>query len=241
MSAPLGLTQGTAARTEAPSDIRTGTVTAVTAQGIDVRVGSGLVPNAAHLASYNPAVGDTVTMISYAGSWLVVGRAVGPGTTTDNATPGPSAGMNVLGGVMLAPTGAVLTTSAGAQVVVPKYSLQFHHPHNHWVLLMCGVSWRSSVANDEVFITLWNATDNPDAPVGGTTLIQGPAVSTVAYETLTALLPPSRGGMEGDYYMTLQRGAGSGTARIDDTGSGNYRPGYLMALDIADASVMKLV
>lgn len=238
---PRGLTQETANRTDAATDLRTGTVTAVTARGIDVAVAGGNVAGAAHVDSYNPAVGDSVALLQLRDSWLVLGRPIGPGTTADNITPGPAVGTTLLGGVVLAPTGAVLATSVGAQVTVPKYALKFHHPRNHWVLLMCGVSWRSSVANDELFITLWSATDNPDFAVGGTTVIQGPAVTTVAYETITVMLPPSRGGKEGDYYMTLQRGLGTGTTRIDDTSSTNFRPGYLVALDMADASVLKLV
>lgn len=234
MSGPLGLTQQTAERTGTPSDLRTGTVLAVTARGIDVQVATGLVEGAAHLASYNPAVGDAVSMISYANSWLVLGRAVGPGTAADLATPGIGVGSTVLDGMALSGANVDLATSTGAQVTVPRYGLSFYHPPNHWVLLMLTYNWYSTVANDVMTTRVIEA--------GGTTIgidnTQGGAGGIGNVSTLAVMAKPSLGGAKRTWSLTVQRFSGTGTVRIYDPSN---RFGSWIAYDLGDQAMIRTV
>ena len=134
---PNPLTQATAQGLDGPTEIRTGTVTAVTARGITVAVAEGTVP-AAHLDSYAPAVGDPVAMAAFRDSWLALGRPVGTGTATDLVTPGSGAGPTVLGGMVLSGTNATMASSTGSFVTVPRYRCTYHHPANHQVMIWGG-------------------------------------------------------------------------------------------------------
>ena len=239
MTAPVGasrLASQTAARTDSPSDIRMGTVVAVTSRGIDVSVGTGLVPNIAHLQGYNPAVGDPVGMLRFEDSWVVLGRPVGPGTATDNVTPGSGLGTTLLGGVVLSGSGVSPASSTGSVVTVPRYALNYYHPPNHWVMLWVGYSWFNNTVNDVLFVTFKNSVTG--STIGSDELIQAGGAAFGHFASAGYMVPPTEGGKEVKITMSIQRGAGSGTVRIDDPG---VRRGYLIALDMGHTSVIPTV
>lgn len=236
MAGPRGLTQATADALDGLTEIRSGTVTAVTSRGIDIQVAEGLIRSAAHLDSYNPGVGDPVVCAVYRDSWTVLGRPVGPGTATDYATPGTGVGSTILAGCVLTGSGATLASSTGSQVVVPRYRCTFYHPPNHQVLVLCGVSWYSSVLNDTLWITLWNAVTA--AQVNLIDLTQAGTIAFGHFETFGAILAPPAGGGKVDIYMQVQRAGGTGASRVDDA---TGRRGWMVALDLGDSSVMKTV
>lgn len=239
MTAPVGprrLTQGTAERTEAPSDGRTGTVTAVTSRGIDVNVAGGSVEGIAHLSSYNPAVGDTVYLTRYQDSWIVQGRPVGPGTATDNASPGTGIGSTLLDGMALTKSGAVLATSAttGLAVPVPRYGVTFYHPLNHWVRIDVTYTYFSTVNGDVVQVQLVElatgiVTDQVEYP-------QNSGASW--YVTNTFLVPPSFGGFRRSYGLRVVRAGGSGSCRLEDHAT---RRGLMLAYDAGDGAIIRTV
>lgn len=233
MTLPLGLTLGTAERTGTPSDIRTGTVIAVTSRGIDVAVAGGVVEGAGHLTSYNPAVGDPVTMISYANSWIVLGRILGPGTPTDGASPGLGLGSTILDGVALSGTNTDIAVSTGSVVTVPRYAVSFFHPANHWVVLRLGYSWYSSVAGDVMQVKL-------NEPGGTSMLVETTQVTGGIgnYSTFDIPLPPTLGDAARSWTMTLQRVVGTGTTRVFDPPN---RRGSLIAYDLGDQSMIRTV
>lgn len=235
MTGPLGLTQEAAARTDAPSDITTGIVSAVTSRGIDVQRGGGLVSGAAHLSSYNPAVGDTVTMISYSNSWIVLGRSVGPGTAVDNSTPGTGIGAILLDGMVLSGANVDLAISTGALVTVPRYGVSFYHPPGHWVMLLWTYNWYSSVANDVMTFKLVEAGGTAVATIENTQAGVG-AIGNGS--TLAVMTPPTLGGVSRSYTMTLQRFSGTGTTRAYDP---SVRRGSLLAYDLGDQSIIRTV
>lgn len=221
-----------------PSDVRTGRVVAVTARGIDVEVAGGLVEGAAHLSSYNPAVGDAVALIRFRDSWLVLDRPVGPGTAADFATPGSGVGTTLLGGMALSGTGATMASSTGALVTIPRYGITIHHPLNHWVMIMAGFHWYSSVTNDWLTISIANASFG-SVVVGGNDFIQAGNNFFAHFSTVCALIPPDPFGGQGSSYFTqLQRVNGAGTSRVDDIAA---RRGYMLAFDMGDVSVIGTV
>lgn len=234
---PRGLTAATAGLTDGGVAVQMGVITAVTSRGLTVARAGGTIEDVAHLSSYNPAVGDPVALVRYQDAWLVTGRPVGPGTTLDTATPGSAAGTTLLDGMALAGAGVSIATSTGAVVVVPKYGVTFYHPPNHWVLLLIGVSWYSSVVNDWLTLSIRNSVTA--ARVFYTDKIQAGSNSFAQWETIGAMLPPSLGGKGASYYMDLQRVAGSGTSRVDDNLP--ERRGYMLALDMGDGAVIRTV
>jgi hypothetical protein len=233
---PRGLTQQAGQLLADPTDVRQGRVSAVTARGIDVAVAGGLVADAAHLDGYNPAVGDNVVMTRFADSWFVLGRPVGPGTATDNATRGTGVGATLLNGVVLSGGGATLASSTGAVVTVPRYNLNYHHPAGHWVMLWVGYSWYNNITNDVLFVTFKNSVTG--ATVGTDELIQAGGNAFGHWASAGYLVGPSEGGKEAKITMTIQRGAGTGTVRVDDAA---VRRGYLIALDMADQTSLATV
>lgn len=232
----MSLSQAVAAATADPSDIRQGTVTAVTSRGITVAIATGSVENAAHLTSYNPAVGDTVSMIRFANSWLVLGRLVGPGTATDSITPGTGLGMTLLDGCVLSLTNTDMATSTGAEVTVPRYGLTYYHPTSHWVVILMTYSWYSSVANDVLTVRLKESISN--TTVASTDHIQ-PGVGGIGqFSTLALMTPPTFGGGKRSYYLTVQRFSGTGTVRVFDPST---RRGSMLAYDVGDQSIIRTV
>lgn len=233
---PAGLTMRTAGKTESPTDLRSGTVAAVTPYGLEVTIASGTVKNASHLSSYNPAVGDPVTLLRFENAWVVLGRPVGPGTASDAATPGLGAGTTLLAGMALSGTGATMASSTGSAVVVPRYGVTFFHPANHWVLLLCGFTRYSSVANDWMSINIRNASFL-SAVVGGGEFVQAGNNFYAHFETIGVMIPPTPyGGSGSSYFVEVKRENGSGTSRIDDPSN---RRGFMLALDMGDGSMVE--
>lgn len=78
------IAQALLATTVRPAQIRTGTVSTVTATTLDVIVG-GTTITAAYLDSYAPSVGDLVVVGNQDASWVVLGKqaGVGPNLITD--------------------------------------------------------------------------------------------------------------------------------------------------------------
>lgn len=237
MTTPIrGLTQGTANRTAAPSDLRTGVVTAVAAGGLTVEAAGGTIEGAAHVASYNPAVGDPVAMIQFEDTWLVLGRPIGPGTATDYATAGPVVGASVLKGCVLNGTGGTIATSTGAVVVVPRYSVTYHHPADHWVMLTLAINWYCNTTNDWMRISVKNGATG--VAVGAFELVQSGNNFFGNRATQSFMVPPDQGGAGRSYYVDIQRVNGTGTVRIDDPID---RLGFLMAYDLGGLSLISKV
>ena len=233
MTKPLLLTQKLAEATGAPSDIRVGTVAAVTSRGIDVALADGLIRDAGHLTSYNPAVGDPVTMISYANSWVVLGRVLGPGTPTDNASPGLGLGLTILDGCVLSGTGNDMALSTGSLVAVPRYGVSFFHPPTHWVMLLFSFSWYSTVAGDVVQVRLVEA--------GGTaySVDNQQVVGGIGnFATMAFMVDPTLGAAARSWSATVQRIGGSGTSRVYDP---TARRGSLVAYDLGASSIIRTV
>lgn len=231
----MSLAQAVAGFAGDPSDIRQGTVSRVTSRGIDVTVADGLVENAAHLTSYNPAVGDPVTMIRYADSWAVLGRLVGPGTATDYATPGTGLGMTLLDGCVLSGTNTDMATSVGAEVAVPRYGVSYNHPTNHWVMILMTYSWYSNVANDVLTVRVKEALAGTQASMDH---IQ-PGVGNIGqFSTFALLVPPTLGGVKRTFALSVQRFSGTGTVRVFDP---NTRRGSMFVYDVGDAGTIRTV
>jgi hypothetical protein len=217
-----------------PTDQRLGTVSAVTARGIDVSVGTGLVEGAAHLSSYNPAVGDTVIMARYADSWTVLGRLVGPGTPSDNLSPGTGLGFTMLDGMVLTQAGGAIGASTGSVVTVPRYGLSFYHPPSHWVALLISYTWFCTVATDQLQVSVYET-------VSGTTFWQAehPQVPGASrFETYVIMAPQTFGGVARGYGLKVQRTSGSGTSQIEDHAS---RRGSFFAYDLGATSIIRTV
>jgi len=228
---PSGLTQQTAAKTDNPSDLRTGVVSAVTSRGIEVQVAGGVIA-AAHLDSYGPAVGDSVALMKAQDSWLALGRVVGSGTPTDYTSGGSAAGPTVLDAFYTGGS-STLASSTGATVTVPKFSLTFYHPKNHVVALMWHFGWQSTVTTDWILINMVET-------VSGLTVgfLDEPIVSTFNRGTDgLGLLGTQFGGAKRNVVMTMSRLAGTGTTSVTE----GTPPGYMIALDVGDGSVFRKV
>lgn len=233
VTGPRRLTTGTSERTDEPTDGRVGIVTAVTNRGLTVDVAGGVFPDVAHLSSYNPGVGDPVMLSRYRDSWIALGRPVGPGTPTDNASPGTGIGSTLLDGVALSGSGVTVASSTGALVPVPRYAVTYFHPAGHWVELRWCYSWFSTVTNDVLIVRL--------VELGGTAVQieeTQPGGGVGNFASRSILVPPSLGGARRSWTMTLQRFSGSGTSRIDDAAA---RRGSLLAVDAGDQAIIRTV
>jgi hypothetical protein len=225
---PSRLTEQTAARTDAPTDLRTGTVTAVTARGIEVDVAGGIAP-ASVLDTANVAVGDTVALLRTQDSWMVIGRPIGTGTPLDNLSPGSGAGFKILDAMITDGT-ADLATSVGATVTVPKYSLTFYHPPGHQVLIICGFAWYIN-SNDG-----WGINQILDLAGNQVGEWVEPTVSAAfgRYGVMWAPILDSLGGAQRTYYMRMARLAGTGTYFLQQ---GFAKRGFMVALDMGHTSL----
>lgn len=76
---PSALVAETAGRTDSPAEVRTGVVSSVSGDTVNVSVAGGIVV-ASHLASYTPTVDHRVLLLKVQDSWVVLGRILGPGT-----------------------------------------------------------------------------------------------------------------------------------------------------------------
>lgn len=82
MTAPVGagkLAQDIADKTDRPSDLRVGTVTAVAYTTVTVNVAGGDI-EAARLSTYMPGVGDSCLLMVVGDSWVALGAVFGPGS-----------------------------------------------------------------------------------------------------------------------------------------------------------------
>lgn len=219
-----------------PTDLCSGIVTEVTSRGLTVSRAAGLIQNVAHLDSYNPAAGDAVSLVRFAGSWLCLGRPVGPGTPEDLATPGSGLGTTLLGGIVMSGTNTTIASSTGALVAVPRYRCTYHHPTGHHVLIMLGFTWYCSVAADTMAVTVWDAITG--TKVGELIFNQSSNNFFSRFESAGVLVPRTQGGRKVDLYLQVQRLGGTGTSRIDDNSA---TPGYMVALDLGDGSVIATV
>lgn len=217
-----------------PTDIRTGEITAVTARGVDVQVGVGLVPDAAHLTSYNPAVGDTVAMLLYNDAWIILGRLLGPGTPTDYSAPGTGLGMTLLDGMVLTQSGSILATSTGSPVTVPRYGVTVFHPANHWLKIEASYTFFSTVNADVVQVRLVET-------ISGTTLAQiehEQLPNSSWYVTVSFVAPPTLGGAKRTYGLQVNRLVGTGNCRLEDHAN---RRGSMFAWDLGDTAMIRTV
>jgi hypothetical protein len=227
---PLGLTRQTADKTESQSELRTGVVATVTSRGISVFISGGNI-DAAHLDSYSPAVGDTVALMKAQDSWLALGRVVGSGTPTNFASSGSAAGPTILAAMRTAGT-AALVSSTGSSVFVPKYSLTYFHPVGHEVLIMAAFSWNSTVSTDWILADLTEVVSGTG--VGELTEAQiNPAFGRV--HTVYGLVRDTFGGAKRQINLTMARLTGTGTTTVSQF---DVRPGYMIALDLGDKSVI---
>lgn len=232
LAGPRALVSETTKKTEDPSALRVGVVTVVTARGITVALANGSV-GASHLDSYAPAVGDYCAMMETKDSWIALGRVVGPVTPTDLSAQGTGVGPSVLDAMGLTGTGTTLASSTGSEVTVPRYGVTYYHPPGHWVMLICGYAWYSSVANDWLAVRFKEAATS--ATIWSNRHIQAGNNFFGNSFTSFAPIPPSYGGAGHSIFMTVQRVSGSGTSRIDDSTD----LGFMVALDMGDQSVFR--
>lgn len=227
---PSSLTRGTAERTDTPSDLRTGVVSEVSARGITVQVASAPV-NAAHLDSYAPAIGDTVALMKTQDTWLCMGRIVGSGTSTNFLAPGSGVGPSVLAGMRTLGT-STLASSTGSAVPVPKYTLTYYHPPGHSVLIMVYFTWICTASADWIIADLTETTTA--TPVGE--FVEPQVTGNFGRADLwTGLVKETLGGTKRTVSMTMSRLTGTGTVSVNQNES---RPGYMLALDLGDKSVI---
>lgn len=227
---PSALVRQTSEKTDNPSDLRTGIVSAVSARGIDVTIAAGTV-TAAHLDSYAPAVGDTVALMKTQDSWLAMGRVVGSGTPTDFTASGSGVGPSILAAMRTSGTSA-LVSSTGASVFVPKYTLTYFHPVGHEVLIMAFFSWISTNAADWIIADLTEVISN--TPIGELTEAQINSGFGRTH-TVYGLARDTLGGKKCQVNLTMARLTGAGTTTVSQF---DTRPGYMIALDLGDKSVI---
>jgi hypothetical protein len=229
---PRGLTAQTASRTDAPTDLRTGVVAAVSTAGIDVTVDGGTVAAAAHLGSYAPAVGDPVVLQRFQDSWVVLGRPIGPGTATDKATPGPAVGPVLLDAMALTKSGSILATSTGAAVTVPRYGVTVYHPPGHWVRLDISYTYFSTVVDDVLQVQVFEFISSQIIDLFDYHVLSGSSW----FVSVTCLVPPTFGGVKRNYGLRVLRTGGSGNARLEDH---SVRRGHMEAYDLGDQSIVR--
>lgn len=234
LAGPRRVTSEVSGRTDEPTDLRVGTVTAVTSRGVTVNCAGGEVPDVAHLGSYQPGIGDTVVLQRWSNSWIVFGRPIGPGTPTDNATPGLSLGLPLIDGMVLTMAGGAMAASTGALVNVPRYGVTFYHPVNHWVLLLTAYTWFCSVSGDVIQVTWYDTISG--TVIGKAEHVQQPNASF--FPTTGMVAPASLGGARRSYAMKIQRISGTGTNQIEDHAT---RRGFMLALDMGDAGIIRTV
>lgn len=212
------------------SDVRTGTVTAVSARGITVAVSGGPV-DASHLDSYAPAVGDTVALAKTQDSWLALGRVVGVNTAVDQQSPGTGVGPSVLAAMRTSGSATLLSTT-GTAAPVPRYTLTYYHPPGHTVLVLVGFAWISTASAD------WLIADLTET-VTGTAVgeITEPLVSSSfgRFASMASVAVDSLGGGRRTMTLTANRLTGTGTLSISANAA---RPGYMIVLDLGDKSVI---
>jgi hypothetical protein len=200
----------------------------VTTRGITVAVDARTV-DAAHCASYAPAVGDAVALMAFQDTYLALDRVVGPGNVSDATAAGPQVGAGLIGGASTTGvSNAALASTAGASVNVPKYDLTYFHPENHVVLVAAGVDWTASAttANAIFFLNEVNSNTN----VGFRREI--PNTTSDLFRVVWGIVPPSLGGQARRIILQLIATGGTITVR-DGNPSGR---GFMYLMDLGDAS-----
>lgn len=229
MSGPSSLVSGMPDPANS-SDVRTGTVTAVTARGISVSVSGGSI-DAAHLDSYAPAIGDTVALTKTQDSWLCFGRIVGSGTATDSRSPGTGVGPSILA-AMHTIGSSTLASASGSPVTVPRYTLTYYHPVGHSVLILAFFTWISTANGDWIIVDIGESVSGRGV---GEFVQPQVSASFGRADMMTGLVPEDLGGAKRTVFMSMNRLTGTGVASINCT---TARPGYMIALDLGDQSVI---
>jgi hypothetical protein len=228
---PAKSTTEVAGKTDAQSDLRMGTVTAVTTRGITVDVGAQTV-DAAHLDSYAPAVGDPVALMKVQDSWLALGRVVGPGNASDLSGVGPAIGPSLLGGGIVTTS---RTTSTGAGPVnISGWDIDFWLPPNHAALIVAGFPYFGSIAGSVGQMTLVVVGSGNIAQLRRTAV----TANIAQMETLTGVIMPSSLGRAIEVVAQLQFISGTGTSNVNGF---TVNPGYMFAMDLGDTSFMATV
>jgi hypothetical protein len=243
VGAPPGaanLTSKTQGKTENPSDLRVGTVSSVTSQGIGVDLATGTV-FASHLDSYSPTIGDSVAMMKTQDSWVVMGRMIGSGTRakTDLTGPGPAFTGSTLAGFILNGSGATLATSTGspgATVDLSKFVLDYYHPPGHHVRCKVGFFWTGSTAATTLVMDFW---ENTTPTVFNQLVIVTGSVASSSNRWTDAefILDAARfGGAPRNINLALTT-FGGGTINVIDSSN----RGYLILEDLGDTSFIPAI
>jgi hypothetical protein len=196
---PAKSTTEVAGKTDAQSDLRMGTVTAVTTRGITVDVGAQTV-DAAHLDSYAPAVGDPVALMKVQDSWLALGRVVGPGNASD---------LSLLGGGIV--TTSRTTSTAAGPVNISGWDIDFWLPPNHAALIVAGFPYFGSIAGSVGQMTLVVVGSGNIAQLRRTAV----TANIAQMETLTGVVMPSSLGRAIEVVAQLQFISGTGTSNVN--------------------------
>lgn len=231
---PREITTQTEGKTEGPSDLRVGTVKAVSAQGITVTVASGDII-AAHLDSYSPTVGDAVALMKAQDSWLVLGRAIGPGTrvATDLTGPGPTATGSTLAGLVTAGDGTVMASSAvGVTVDVSKLDLNYYHPVGHHVLCSLGFNWTASAANTGLVVDVWENTIASPVQISQLVITSAGAASRTNWINIQCVLAANTYGGAPRNINVAVTSQTAGTVTVTDSS----RRAYLFVQDLGHTS-----
>lgn len=231
---PRGISTETQGKTENPSDLRVGVVSAVTSQGVGVDVAEGTV-FAAHLDSYSPAVGDAVALMKTQDSWLVMGRTIGPGTraASDLTGPGPAFTGSTIGGFILNGSGALQVNAVTASTDLPKYVIDYYHPAGHHVLCKIGMNWFGSASGTAILVDVWENTIA--APVQICQYIEtygSPTSSSYRWLSFECVLPAAVYSGAPRNINVAVASQNTGTVTVGDIS----RRGYLILQDLGDAA-----
>jgi hypothetical protein len=233
---PRNLSTQTQDKTQNPSDLRVGKVSAVSAAGVNVDVAEGNVL-AAHLDSYSPAIGDAVALMKTQDSWLIMGRTIGPGTRerTDLTGPGPAVTGSTLAGFVTTGDGSVMASSAvGVTVDLTKMELDYYHPENHHVLVRLGFNWTGSATTTGIIVDVWeNTIPSPQQICQWIGVEQAPA-NTNRWLNIEAVLPASVYGGAARNINVAVTCQTTGTVTVTDNGL--TRRAYMYVVDLGDTS-----
>lgn len=220
-----------------PADnaMRTGKVYAVDGLTVSCLVNGGVV-DAGYLSSYAPAVGDTVAISRQDSAWLILGSINGSGGGS-----GSSGGGSVAGALLAAKVtngNTTLASTAGAAVLVTKYSVTFAQASGHTVMVRARFSWGSTADNNWILVNL-RAGTLVSSPTVGEFVLPATSLSFGRVDMVEGILPASTyGGGTRTVVMTVSRLFGSGTINVVEA---TARPGYIAAYDMGTSSITQEV